>query len=317
MESRNSTLAGLARKFVARSLAASALAMAITSAAHAEETQFYGNTKAGSIGTPTYYDSGSGEFADDVPFTGTHLVSSFTVGYSSEQPVRAIFRFYGVNQSTQLPSGLIRQIERELPAGEALQTIVLGETEQFYWTAEPNLYPGELLGVVPTGGWYSVQFVPVNGAGDPGDARFRLATGTSSSGFLDVSTGRVITTLDPSGTLPTSLYLQLRDGESTGVIQPGLARVTVYPTTVRAGASSSTQVVLVSQAPEEGTEVKLTSSNPRVVGVPSEVVVPAGATNLVFSANTHKRVRKTEVVILTAEANGSRVSTTLTVTPAL
>lgn len=317
MENRNSNLADRARRLVAKSIAASALAMAIVGVAHAEETQFYGNTKVGSIGFPTYYDGGGGEFADDVPFSGTHLVSAFTIGYTTSQPVRAIFRFYGVNQSTGLPgSGPIRQIERELPAGENLQTIALSETERFEWTAEPNLYPGQFLGVVPTGGWYSVQFAPVGGTGDPGDARFRLATGTSASGFLDVSTGRIITNLDPSGTLPTSMYLQLQDEESSGVDQPALARITVYPATVTAGASASTQVVLLSQAPYEGTGVKLTSSNPKVVDVPSEVVVPAGATNLVFSANTRKRNRRTEVVTLTAEANGSRVSTTLTVTPA-
>lgn len=92
-----------------------------------------------------------------------------------------------------------------------------------------------------------------------------------------------------------------------------VARITASPSTVKAGASATALPVLTSEAPIEGTTVKFTSSNPKLVSVPSEIVIPAGASNQTVNLHTYSRVKSTQVVTITAEANGSRVSTTLTV----
>jgi len=307
----------LRKPFVGGS-AALVLAMSAGVAQAAEETQFYSNISLGSPTYPTYYGEGDTEFADDVPFSGSHVVSSFTFGYKASEPVHVTFRFYGVDQASGLLGQQVAQIERDFPAADGeTPAVTLSEAEQFSWTAEPNLYPGEFLGSVPAGGWYSVQFSAADG-GFP-EASFRLAMGTSSAGMLNVKTGAVLSTIDTNGSTPTSMYLQVRDVESTGEVQPTLIDLTVSPTTVKAGNSLGNTAtlfpVLSSDALAGGTTVKLTSSNPQVASVPSQVVIPAGASNVTVNVTTARRVRSTQTVTFTATANGSSASTQLTVTP--
>lgn len=306
------------RKLVVGSSAALVLAISAGVAQAAEETQFYSNTSLGSPSYPAYYGVGDTEFADDVPFSGSHLISSFTFGYQSPEPVHATFRFYGVDSATGLPGEQVAQIERDFPAvSEATPTVTLSEAEQFWWTAGPNLYPGEFNGSVPTGAWYSIQFSVADG-GFP-DARFRLAKGTSSTGMLNVETGSFVTLTDTNGSSPTSMYLQVRDVGSTGEVQPALINLIASPATVKAGNSLGNTAkllpVLSSDALADGTTVTLSSSNPRVASVPSQTVIPAGASNVTVNVTTARRVRTTETVTFTATANGTSVSTQLTVTP--
>lgn len=274
-------------------------------------TVFASNTSPGSLG-PIYYPAGA-EIADDVLFAGSHLVSAFSVGYNSAEPFHATFRFYGVDQATELLGAQVAQIERDLPAGQTVTTVTLSEEEQFTWTAEPNLYPGSFNGVVYTGGWFSLEFTTASG--EPSPAQFRLATGGSTSAdMLNVATGAMFgPPEDSNGSLPTSMYLQVRDIGST-VVQPGLLKVVASPSTVKAGGTVSVGPFLTGIAPQD-TTVALTSSNPKVVPVPSTVVIRQGATNIVVGVQTSKRVRSPQVVTITATANGTTVTTQLTVTP--
>ncbi|MCK9897212.1 hypothetical protein [Frankia sp. AgB32] len=306
------------RKLVVGSSAALVLAMFAGVSQAAEETQFYSNISLGYPTYPTYYAEGDTEFADDVPFSGSHLISSFTFGYRSPEPVHATFRFYGVDSATGLLGERVAQIERDLPAvSDATPTVTLSEAEQFWWTAGANLYPGEFKGSVPTGGWYSIQFSSAGG-GYP-DARFRLAMGTSSTGMLNVKTGSLITLMDTNGSSPTSMYLKVRDVGSSGEVQPTLISLTALPATVKAGNSlgNTAQLfpVLSSDALAGGTTVTLRSSNPQVASVPSQIVIPAGASNLTVNVTTARRVSTTRTVTFTATANGTSVSTQLAVTP--
>ncbi|MCM3885289.1 hypothetical protein [Frankia sp. R82] len=306
------------RKLVVGSSAALVLAMSAGVGQAAEETQFYSNISLGTPTYPTYYAEGDTELADDVPFSGSHLISSFAFGYQSPEPVHATFRFYGVNSATGLPGERVAQIERDFPAvSDATPTVTLSEAEQFWWTAGANLYPGEFNGSVPTGGWYSIQFSTADG-GYP-DARFRLATGTSSPKMLNVETGALTAPVDTNGSTPTSMYLQVRDVGSSGEVQPTLIGLTALPTTVKAGNSLGNTAkllpVLSSGALAGGTTVTLSSNNPQVARVPSQIVIPAGAANLTVNVTTARRVSTTKTVTFTATANGTSVSTQLTVTP--
>ncbi len=288
----------------------------VTETTETTETVFASTTSPGSLGFPIYYGEPGQEIADDVLFAGSHLVSSFSVGYKSAEPFHATFRFYGVDQATELLGAQVAQIERDFPAGETVTTVTLSEAEQFTWTAEPNLYPGEFNGAIYTGGWFSVQFTTADG--EPSPAQFRLATGgTTSPNMLRVATGTSVSPSDTNGSLPHSMYLQVRDIGST-VVQPGLLKVVASPSTVTAGGVVSVTPTLTSNAPQD-TTVTLTSSNPKLVPVPPTVVIPRGGTNISggnLIIQTAKRgVRSPQLVTITATANGTTVTTQLTVTP--
>jgi len=72
------------------------------------ESVFYSNIFPSVITTsPVYSTGGTREWADDVPFSASQVVSSFRIGYKSfyetDPPFRATFRFYGVDPATGLP----------------------------------------------------------------------------------------------------------------------------------------------------------------------------------------------------------------------
>lgn len=283
--------------------------LGFAASAMAAETLFYSNIRpAGFTSSPLYNNTTYHyEWADDVPFTGTHLVSSFKVGYRSSEPVLATFRFYGVDQNTGFPGALIAEIVRDLPAGEDTPTITLDQAEQFLFTAEPNLYNQNL-----SGGWFSVHYQSL--LDTTSDAQFRLAGYTSRSGLYNIDKDIVVTILDPSGLIPASMYLQVFSTESTDIPVPQIESITMIPNEIAAGDSGRVFVRLNGQAPEGGVVVKLTSSDPRIVYVKPEVTISAGGDNIATTYSTRKRVRRGGTnVEITAEANDSIASATLRV----
>lgn len=85
--------------------------------------------------------------------------------------------------------------------------------------------------------------------------------------------------------------------------------LTLSPTIVQGGKTAKGTVTVSASA---GTVIKLTSSNPAVVSVPSTVTVSSGATTASFTMQT-SRVRTNTSVTITATANGVSISTTLIV----
>jgi hypothetical protein len=65
-----------------------------------------------------------------------------------------------------------------------------------------------------------------------------------------------------------------------------LASLTLNPTTVPVGTSSTGTVTLTGAAPPSGAIVALTSGNTSVAQVPSTVTVPAGARSGTFTVTT-------------------------------
>jgi thermitase len=105
--------------------------------------------------------------------------------------------------------------------------------------------------------------------------------------------------------------LQAVSGSPT---QPSLSSLSLNPTSVVGGNSSTGTVTLTAPAPSGGFVVNLSSSNTSVATVPSSVTVPAGATSANFTVATNSVSSATSVTI-TAAAGGITRTATLTVNP--
>jgi hypothetical protein len=273
------------------------------------ETLFYNNTNPPVFTTsPVYFTPGTSEWADDVPFSGTQQVSSFTFGYKTSQSVIAYFRFYGVDASTGKPGTLFNEIYRVLPAGDQTQTIQLSSAEQFYFTAERGLNQ-----TTKSGGWFSIRFESVSGGPLPYDLLVRLARGSSSDTLYNVTTGATIVTLDPDGFLPASLYLQMSSGQTVSTAGPQPANLLLTPSTVKAGGVVVGTVTLDSPASVGGVTVTLASSNNSVAKpTQNSIVIPEGETTGVFYITTTTKVgRSGKNVTITTTANDGDASAQL------
>jgi FG-GAP-like repeat len=102
---------------------------------------------------------------------------------------------------------------------------------------------------------------------------------------------------------------------TTGGVPPslGIASLSLTPTTVTGGNSSTGTVTLTGVAPE-ATTVAIASNNAAGT-VPNSVVVPAGSRSRTFSVTT-AQVQATTTAVITASLNGTSRSATLTINPA-
>ncbi|MDP9373352.1 MAG: hypothetical protein M3Q65_13045 [Chloroflexota bacterium] len=137
----------------------------------------------------------------------------------------------------------------------------------------------------------------------------------------------------PGGTTPMAALVETRDGMLYGVALGGpsgsgvvfrydlhapaaLSRLGVYPTRVIGGdaldGAPTANVILDAPAPPGGAVVKLTSSKPRVAGVPASVTVAEGWATANFTVATSDINRDTAVTI-SATYNGVTKQVTLTV----
>lgn len=91
-----------------------------------------------------------------------------------------------------------------------------------------------------------------------------------------------------------------------------LTSLTLKPDVVRAGQLSLATVTIDAPAPPGGVGIAITSDRPTVAHPPSLVVVPGGATSTSFAIKTFP-VHQQTVVTITATANSSHTSATLTV----
>jgi len=95
-----------------------------------------------------------------------------------------------------------------------------------------------------------------------------------------------------------------------------LTDLTLNPTSVIGGASSTGTVKLSSGAPTGGAVINLSSSDTTVATVPATVTIPEGATTADFTINTNAVSTSTDVTI-SASYEGVTKEATLTVNPAL
>jgi hypothetical protein len=101
---------------------------------------------------------------------------------------------------------------------------------------------------------------------------------------------------------------------TTGGVPPslGVASLSLNPTTVTGGNSSTGTVTLTAVA-QASTTVAITSNNAAAI-VPSSVVVPAGSSSRTFTIGT-TQVPATTSAIITASLNNTSRSATLTINP--
>ena len=118
-----------------------------------------------------------------------------------------------------------------------------------------------------------------------------------------------------SGKGRLNVYRALQAVGGGAPTQPSLHTLSLNPTSVVGGTSSTGTVTLTAAAPSGGFVVNLSSSHPSVASVPSSVTVPAGATSANFTVSTSTVSSSTNVTI-TASAGGVARTATLTVNPA-
>jgi hypothetical protein len=193
----------------------------------------------------------------------------------------------------------------------------------------PNLVELTALTVSPTsvpGGALSTGTVTLGSAAPNGGVTVGLGSNLPAAAGVPASvtvpagatsaTFRVTTSpVDAT----TSVQLSATFGSTTRLAAlevtfgPALSTLTLSPTTV-VGGPSSTGTVTLSSAAAGGAVVTLLSDNTRVVTVPGQVAVAAGATSRTFDVTTFAVTAPTAVVI-TASSGGVTRSATLTVNP--
>ena len=159
----------------------------------------------------------------------------------------------------------------------------------------------------PTGGSY-LQITSSNSAAVTPEV-LAIAPG-QTVGTFNVTTQGVDSTVKATITVSAGGVSK----SATLTINPAsCSAVTLNPTTVFAGGSSTGTVSLNGSAGPSGTVVTLSSDNP-AAQVPQSVTVPAGKSTATFSLTTSYVASQT-VATLTGASNGSTASAQLTINP--
>jgi hypothetical protein len=116
----------------------------------------------------------------------------------------------------------------------------------------------------------------------------------------------------------TAVRISVAVGElgrsNTLMLYPLLANLTLSPTKVKGGASVVGTVSLRQRAGAEGIAITLSSGNPALTSVPSEVSVPAGTNSATFPITT-RAVSVESSSVITASGAGAARTATLTLVP--
>lgn len=133
----------------------------------------------------------------------------------------------------------------------------------------------------------------------------------SSSAFFSINAAAASSSVTVTATLGSS---QATDTASVSDATPDskASGVTLSPESIIAGDFSTATVTLDCEAPDGGTTVQLSTSDPTNVTVPATVTVPAGALSTTFNVTTVNTTPSGEYTI-SATAGGDTKSDTLTV----
>ncbi|MGI4791251.1 MAG: beta strand repeat-containing protein [Janthinobacterium lividum] len=129
------------------------------------------------------------------------------------------------------------------------------------------------------------------------------ATFTATTTNVTSTTYVTITAANASASTTASLY-----------IQPLLSYLSLSPTSVNGGTSSTGTISLSAAAPTGGAVITLASSNTAAATTPSTVTVPAGSNSVTFTVTT-LTVSANATASISAAYGGVTLSQTLTVTP--
>jgi len=153
---------------------------------------------------------------------------------------------------------------------------------------------------------YSVASSPTNGRGT-----MTVTSGTGGNAIIYMISPSKFVAVSQDDPNPSILDFELSSSAPAAV---SLSSLSVNPTSVTGGNSSTGTVTLSGPAPTGGAQITLSSSNTTAASVPSSVTVAAGATSATFTVSTTAVAASTTVTI-TAAYSGATRSASLTVTP--
>ena len=186
----------------------------------------------------------------------------------------------------------------------------------------------ETLTLAPTsvqGGSSATGTINLTGPAGPSGTTINLSSSSASATVptsVKIAPGQSSTTFTVSTTpvaSKTSAVITVTFNNqpltATLTVTPAtLASLTLNPSTVQGGTSSSGTVSLSGAAPSGGVSVALSSGN-SAASVANTVIVPAGQSTATFTVSTIG-VNKQVSALITATLNGTPQTTTLTITPA-
>ncbi len=189
-----------------------------------------------------------------------------------------------------------------------------------------TVFSGEFAanGASPTGTMAGTEDIGASNGPNPGvafNATYSISPSpTNGRGIMTVTSGNaVIYMISPSKFVavsmndpnPAVLDFELSSSAPASV---SVSSLSLNPTSVTGGNSSTGTVTLSGAAPAGGAQVALSSNN-GAASVPSSLAVPAGATSATFTVSTSAVAASTTVAI-SAAYGGVTKTASLTVTPA-
>jgi hypothetical protein len=153
---------------------------------------------------------------------------------------------------------------------------------------------------------YSVSSSPTSGRGT-----MTVTSGTGGNAVIYMISASKFVAVSMSDPNPAVLNFEL----SSTPASVTLSSLSLNPTTVTGGNSSTGTVTLSAAAPAGGAQVALSSSNTAAAQVPSSVTVAAGATSATFTVSI-SAVAASTTVSISGTYSGATRSASLTVTPA-
>ncbi len=225
---------------------------------------------------------GSGEPQAGVSFTNSTLQGRYA-GFATNPVDFAVTVFSG-----------------EFAADGATPTGSMTGTEDIGAPSGPN--PG-----VPFNASYSVSPSPANGRGT-----MTVTSGTGGNAVIYMISASKFVAVSLNDPNPAVLEFDLSSSAPASVT---LSSVSVNPTSVTGGNSSTGTVTLSGAAPSGGAVVTLSSSNTTAARTPSSVTIAAGATSATFTIST-SAVATSATVSISGAYGGVTRSAALTVTPA-
>ena len=189
-----------------------------------------------------------------------------------------------------------------------------------------TVFSGEFAanGASPTGTMTGTEDIGASNGPNPGvafNATYSISPSpTNGRGIMTVTSGNaVIYMISPSKFVavsmndpnPAVLDFELSSSVPASV---SVSSLSLNPTSVTGGNSSTGTVTLSGAAPAGGAQVALSSNN-GAASVPSSLAVPAGATSATFTVST-SAVAASATVAISAAYGGVTKTASLTVTPA-
>jgi hypothetical protein len=242
---------------------------------------------------------------------GTMTVTSGTGGNAVFYMISPS-KFVAVSQNDPNPAVLDFELS-STPASVSLSSLSLNPTSVMGGNSSTGTLT--LSGPAPAGG-AQVTLSSSDTAAARVPASVTVAAGATSATFT-VSTSAVAasTTVTISAAYSGVIKSASLTVTPAPPAPPTLSSLTLSPSSVTGGNSSTGTITLSGPAPTGGAQVTLSSNNTAAARVPASVTVAAGATSASFTVST-SAVSTSTAVIVSATYSGATRSASLTVTPA-